>query len=124
MNSIKQNKNETVNSFHTRLELLQTRTINSISLKHNSNVEHNLSGRLAMVKDIALQRFILHSNNEISMALRRTKPRNRKICLKHCLKLYWKNNIYKLDTIQTRDIQKSVISVISLVTSQVNVAVD
>lgn len=74
LNNIRQKKFESVQTFCTRLEQIQTRVLNSISLKYSGNAD--LTGRLASVRDTALQRFILHSSEEISMALRRIKPKS------------------------------------------------
>lgn len=73
LHSTRQGKSESVHSFFTKLEQIQTRILNAISLKHSGDAY--LQGRLNSVRDMSLQRFILHSNEEISMALRRSKPR-------------------------------------------------
>ncbi|XP_063920701.1 uncharacterized protein LOC135135549 [Zophobas morio] len=71
LNTISQLKHESVIKFYTRLDQMQTRILNLISLKHSTHI----MGRNETIRDISLQRFVLHTVEEISTALRRSKPK-------------------------------------------------
>lgn len=66
LNTIKQNSNESVTSFYNRIDKLYTRILNSLTFKNPSEK----IGRCETIREIALQRFILHSAPEISRFLR------------------------------------------------------
>lgn len=81
LNTLRQGKMESVQSYFSRIELLQTLALNTTSLQD----EDESMGRIAMIKEIALQRFILHSNEDISSCLRRSKPKNINTALSEAL---------------------------------------
>lgn len=81
LNTLRQGKMESVQSYFSRIELLQTLALNTTSLQD----EDESMGRIAMIKEIALQRFILHSNEDISSCLRRSKPKNINAALSEAL---------------------------------------
>lgn len=66
LNTLKQSHNESVSSFHDRIDQLSMRIINSLTFK-NENEE---LGKIETIKELALSRFIYHSNPEISRFLR------------------------------------------------------
>lgn len=66
LNTIRQNTNETVNSFYNRVDKLCTRLLNCLTCQN----ENERVGRVETIKELSLQRFILHSNPDISRFLR------------------------------------------------------
>ena len=70
LSTSRQSVDEAINAYHERIEALQNSLINLCSLAESSEC----SGRIATVKEIALQRFVLYSIPSISSALRRSKP--------------------------------------------------
>lgn len=66
LNTLKQGVNESVSSFHERLDRLVTRIINTMAYKDPA--EQKI--KIETIKDIALSRFIHHSVPEISRFLR------------------------------------------------------
>lgn len=68
LNNMKQEYNENVTQFYQRLEELTSRIL---GLLHSSeSAEDTLQGRLAMINDITLNRFIYHTHPQISQMLR------------------------------------------------------
>lgn len=72
LNTIRQNFNESILSFHNRVDKLYTRIVNCIS----DNDEGTRKARVQIIKELALQRFILHSQPEISRFLRSKNSNN------------------------------------------------
>lgn len=70
LNSITQLKNENVQTFYNRITQLQTIALNKIASTNTATQ----NGKIELINEIALSRLILHSNDEISNALRRSKP--------------------------------------------------
>lgn len=70
LNTIKQNANETVQYFYNRIDKLCTRILNSLTCPDESE----RLGRVATIKELSLQRFILHSIPDISRFLRNKEP--------------------------------------------------
>lgn len=66
LNTIRQNNNESVHSYHNRIDKLCTRLLNSITCQDESE----RVGRIETIKELSLQRFILHSHPDISRFLR------------------------------------------------------
>lgn len=66
LNTLKQNFNESVSSFHERLDRLVTRIVNTMTYK-NPNEQ---SIKIETIKELALSRFIHHSIPDISRFLR------------------------------------------------------
>lgn len=71
LNTIKQNANETVQYFYNRIDKLCTRILNSLTCPDESE----RLGRVATIKELSLQRFILHSIPDISRFLRSKEPK-------------------------------------------------
>ena len=69
LNTVKQNMHENVLNFYNRIDKLCTRILNSLE-QGNETV-----GRVEMIKELSLQRFILHSLPEISRFLRSKEPK-------------------------------------------------
>ncbi|XP_076221696.1 uncharacterized protein LOC143174315 [Nomia melanderi] len=68
LNSIQQSRNENVSQFYQKLEELQSRILGTI---HSTDCEVNtLAGRVAMVNEMTLNRFVYHSHPQISQMLR------------------------------------------------------
>lgn len=68
LHSIKQEKNEDIAKFHHRLEDLSYRVLASVTA---SEVDENLvKGRISMINDMTLNRFIYHTHPQISQMLR------------------------------------------------------
>lgn len=68
LNNCKQFHNESVSAFFQRLEVLNSRAL-SAAQQNNSNA-NELPGKLKTINEIALNRFIFHSNPAISQMLR------------------------------------------------------
>ncbi|XP_076677803.1 uncharacterized protein LOC143373941 [Andrena cerasifolii] len=68
LHSIRQEQNESVTQFYQRLEDLSSRILGTLHAVHSEDT--TLSGRLAMVNDMALNRFIYHTHPQISQMLR------------------------------------------------------
>lgn len=71
LNTIKQNMNENILNFYNRIDKLCTRLLNTVTYQ---DVNERL-GRIEMIKELSLQRFILHSTPEISRFLRSKEPK-------------------------------------------------
>lgn len=71
LNTIKQNANETVQYFYNRIDKLCTRILNSLTCPD----ERERLGRVETIKELSLQRFILHSIPDISRFLRSKEPK-------------------------------------------------
>lgn len=71
LNTIKQNGNETVQYFYNRIDNLCTRILNSLTCQD----EREKIGRVETIKELSLQRFILHSTPDISRFLRSKEPK-------------------------------------------------
>lgn len=68
LNSIKQNRNENVSQFYQKLEDLQSKILGTI---HSTDCSPDtLAGRLAMITEMTLNRFVYHSHPQISQMLR------------------------------------------------------
>nr|XP_034194803.1 protein kinase 4-like [Osmia lignaria] len=68
LNSIQQNRNENVSQFYERLEEFQSRILGTI---HSTDCEDNtLAGRVAMINEMTLSRFVFHLHPQISQMLR------------------------------------------------------
>lgn len=72
LNTIKQHNTESVLSFYNRIDKLCTRILNSVSCRD----EGERLGRVETIKELSLQRFILHSLPDISRFLRGKEPKN------------------------------------------------
>lgn len=81
LSSLQQNKNEQIQQFFNRIEHIQTLALNKVCLQ--DELEH--VGRTAMINEIALQRLIHHSIEEISSVLRRCKLNNLNDALQEAL---------------------------------------
>ena len=68
LHSIKQERNESVTQFYQRLEDLSSRILGTLHAIHSE--DKSLSGRLSMVNDMVLNRFIYHTHPQISQMLR------------------------------------------------------
>lgn len=64
-----QHYNESIEKYHLRIERLQTRIINICALKYPTQTD-----RITLVREHALVRFMIHCSEDISSALRRSKP--------------------------------------------------
>lgn len=71
LNTIKQIPSESVQSFYNRIDKLCTRILNSVSCQD----ERERLGRVETIKELSLQRFILHSLPDISRFLRGKEPK-------------------------------------------------
>lgn len=70
LNTMKQGLNESVASYHDRIDKLVMRLMNSMTFKEPSEQ----IGKIETVKELALSRFIYHSIPEISRFLRSQNP--------------------------------------------------
>ena len=68
LNNCKQNSKETINEFFQRLETIVSRLI--ASTQQTCNIPAEIPGKLKMLNEIALNRFVYHSKPEISQMLR------------------------------------------------------
>jgi len=68
LNSIRQHNSESVSSFYQRLEDLSSRILAIIHSTEEN--QQTLSGRLNMVNDMTLNRFVYHTHPQISQMLR------------------------------------------------------
>lgn len=68
LNNTKQEHNENVSQFYQRLEDVSSRILAIIHSSESNTI--NLKGRLLMINDITLNRFIYHSHPQISQMLR------------------------------------------------------
>lgn len=74
LNSIKQTRNESISQFYQRLEELQSRILGTV---HSADSEDNtLAGRVAMINEMTLNRFVYHSHTQISQMLRYREFKN------------------------------------------------
>lgn len=74
LNSIRQMRNESISQFYQRLEELQSRILGTI---HSADIEDNtLAGRVTMINEMTLNRFVYHSHPQISQMLRYRDFRN------------------------------------------------
>lgn len=71
LNTIKQNLNENVLSFYNRIDKLCTRLLNSLVCQN----ENERIGRVQTIKELSIQRFILHSLPDLSRYLRSKEPK-------------------------------------------------
>ena len=81
LNTIRQSYNETILSFYNRIDKISTRLLNTISFQNHTEVE----GRSQTIKELALQRFILHSTSDISRFLRSKEPKTLSLALNSAL---------------------------------------
>lgn len=72
LNTLRQNRDEKVVQFYNRVQSLLTRILNTFSCM--KPVERKY--RSEMIRDIALNRFVLHTREEISHILRLRNPEN------------------------------------------------
>lgn len=77
LNTVKQGHNETVMQFYNRIKTVISRILNSLINKPLT--ERNYKGQI--IREIALQRFIIHSKEEISYMLRVKEPYSLEIAL-------------------------------------------
>lgn len=68
LNNIKQGHNETISQFYQRLEDVSSRVLANVHA--NEKDKALLKGRLVMVNDMTLNRFIYHTHPQISQMLR------------------------------------------------------
>ncbi|EFA04803.1 hypothetical protein TcasGA2_TC014852 [Tribolium castaneum] len=72
LNTLRQNRDEKVVQFYNRVQSLLTRILNTFSGMRSAERRY----RSEMIRDIALNRFVLHTKEEISHILRLRSPEN------------------------------------------------
>lgn len=66
LNNVQQKSNETILDYYNRIDKIQTRLLNNLRFL----TPNQQNGRSELIKELVLQRFVLHSNPDIARFLR------------------------------------------------------